>query len=334
MNLFSCILAFFRPTRTEIAYCKSDTENSLQSITEKSSREKGLCLCSKGIVKILPSISYFTNLESLQLCCNFLTEVPVELFTLKTLQSLSLAGNKLRKIPEEIGNLKMLKELYLSDNAIESLPVSMIKMQELRVLYVDGNRIKEIPQQFGYFANLTHLFASRNPIQYLPVELSRLTSLRKIDLGGCPLWCRGEETGCSRFELCNECHHGEEFPDDRMVKQKATSKILPLRDIAAIAYAKSAIASGKVWTEARQHKKLSPCNEEFIRNINECSTCHGPLFCSYYKRVRYVVKGEYLVPLVYKLCQDHWENEEERIRGMFQVNPTKSAIKQAYRLEN
>ncbi|MEM7532189.1 MAG: C13 family peptidase, partial [Chloroflexota bacterium] len=63
-----------------------------------------------------------SNLSSLYLWGNQLTELPVEIGNLSKLSTLSLYNNQLTEIPAEIGNLTNLERLYLAWNRLPHLP--------------------------------------------------------------------------------------------------------------------------------------------------------------------------------------------------------------------
>lgn len=333
MGILSCLTTFFHSTTVEYAEYRDEKSGQLTKLADKTSREKGLCLCSKQISRLLPTISMFDNLETIQLCCNNLQEIPAELCKLKYLTSLSLSNNKIKKLPAELGNMKYLTELHVSDNLLESIPTSIIKLQELKILSLDGNRLREIPQHLGYVTSLTYLDLSKNQIQFLPIEISRLQLLKKILLVDCPLWSRQDiDLRMGQHEIIQDDSLCEKDSSGRQVESKKHSKILPLQDIAAIAFAKTALATNKSWNEAKEEFNFPPLNQALMDELYECSTCHGPLFKNHIKRVRFVPKGEYLVPYVYRLCKNHWKTEDERIKGMFQLGQPKSAIKQSFLL--
>ena len=63
-----------------------------------------------------------SNLKSLDLSHNRLTEIPGELGSLSNLESLDLSHNRLTEIPGELGSLSNLESLYLSRNELTGIP--------------------------------------------------------------------------------------------------------------------------------------------------------------------------------------------------------------------
>ena len=112
----------------------------------------------------------FSNLESLDLSSNRLTEIPGELGSLSNLESLDLSSNRLTEIPGELGSLSNLTELYLVGNGLTG----------------------EIPPELGNLSNLTYLCLSDNQLTgCIPVGIAGVANNDLDQLG--LLFCGGAQ---------------------------------------------------------------------------------------------------------------------------------------------
>ncbi|SVD27606.1 uncharacterized protein METZ01_LOCUS380460, partial [marine metagenome] len=80
-----------------------------------------------------------TNLDTLTLRGEKITELPKEIGNLTKLTYLKLSSNKLTKLPKEIGNLTNLQTLILYDNKITKLPKEIGNLTKLTYLKLSGN---------------------------------------------------------------------------------------------------------------------------------------------------------------------------------------------------
>jgi len=78
-----------------------------------------------------------TNLETLVLADNDLTEVSEQIGRLRSLRMLDLGHNSLATLPDALGDLYALDFLYLHDNHLRSLPSSL---ERLRMLLPEHRR--------------------------------------------------------------------------------------------------------------------------------------------------------------------------------------------------
>ncbi|MEO1396477.1 MAG: COR domain-containing protein [Cyanobacteria bacterium J06634_5] len=92
-------------------------------------------------------MSDFTNLTSLDLSSNSLTELPESIGNLTNLTSLNLKHNDLTELPESIGNLTNLTFLNLYQNRIRTLPESIGNLTNLNRLYLRNNPLDQLPPE-------------------------------------------------------------------------------------------------------------------------------------------------------------------------------------------
>ncbi|KAF9393077.1 cysteinyl-tRNA synthetase, partial [Podila verticillata] len=105
-----------------------------------------LCLSDNRLPdEVMYPLSYFTNLQILNLSHNYIAEIPRN------------------KIP----NVGHIVELYLSGNQLTSLPAEDIeRLRNLRVLHVNGNRLTTLPAELGKINRLVVLDVGCNMLKY------------------------------------------------------------------------------------------------------------------------------------------------------------------------
>lgn len=119
------------------------------------------------------------KLKQLRLNGNEFTSIPKQILTPinTTLEKLDMSCNNLAYIPIEIGNLTALTELLLDNNVITSLPNEMGKLTKLKTLSLKNNYIHLLGGD-----NKTN-FSSNNP-QPLPSSIFVNTLLIDLNLHG------------------------------------------------------------------------------------------------------------------------------------------------------
>ena len=100
----------------------------------------GLNLTNEKVAQLIPRIAKISDLKSLDLSSNNLTELDENIGMLtQLLEELHLGNNAFKILPESIGNLRNLGYLGLSVNGFISLPESIRNLSSLRVLALDNN---------------------------------------------------------------------------------------------------------------------------------------------------------------------------------------------------
>ena len=90
-----------------------------------------------------------TNVETLVLADNGLTEVSVRIGDMRALRMLDLGHNRLTAVPEALGDLDPLSDfLYLHDNKLTSLPSSLERLTKLRYLNISENAFEIFPGMY------------------------------------------------------------------------------------------------------------------------------------------------------------------------------------------
>lgn len=124
-----------------------------------------------------------TDLQTLVLADNDLTEVSDRVGDLGKLRMLDLGHNRLRELPIGLGRLEALSDfLYLHDNRLTGLPASLGRLQRLRYLNISRNAFEVFPEVVATMRSLVELRVADNRLTELPPSISRLTNLRELHL--------------------------------------------------------------------------------------------------------------------------------------------------------
>src|SRR5689334_141729 len=87
-----------------------------------------------------------TDLVTLVLADNGLTEVSSRIGRLDRLRMLDLGHNRLTRVPDAVGDLHALTDfLYLHDNYLTDLPPALARLTRLRYLNISDNRLAALP---------------------------------------------------------------------------------------------------------------------------------------------------------------------------------------------
>jgi Leucine-rich repeat (LRR) protein len=99
-----------------------------------------LNLWKKQLGRVPDSVWEQTELESLVLAENGLSEVSEQIGRLKRLRMLDLGHNQLTWLPESLADIDGLTDfLYLHDNRLTALPSSLGRLTKLRYLNISEN---------------------------------------------------------------------------------------------------------------------------------------------------------------------------------------------------
>ncbi|WKZ40510.1 MAG: COR domain-containing protein [Anaerolineales bacterium] len=129
-----------------------------------------------------PEIGQLSQLTSLRLINNSLSQLPRQLEQLSRLKELNLYHNKLTSLPPEIGKLTELTTLDLRNNQLTSLPPEIGQLTQLTTLDLRNNQLTSLPPEIGQLTQLTTLDLRNNQLASLPPEIGQLTQLTTLDL--------------------------------------------------------------------------------------------------------------------------------------------------------
>jgi Leucine-rich repeat (LRR) protein len=147
-----------------------------------------LVLAGNGLTDLSGRIGGLTKLRMLDLGHNKLARLPEALGDLGGLTGfLYLHDNELTTLPQSFRRLTRLRYLNLSQNAFETIPEAVTRMEGLIELRVNDNKLISISDRFGGLSRLRELHLRDNRLTSLPDCIGALSELRQIDLRGNPL---------------------------------------------------------------------------------------------------------------------------------------------------
>jgi Leucine-rich repeat (LRR) protein len=195
-----------------------------------------------------------------------------------------------------------LTQLNLSYNNLTHLPTSIYSLTKLTQLDISFNPFTHISANLARLINLSLLDLSNTEIKCIPAELLNL-SMTTIKLDNCPL---SQEEGLNQ----NLSHDPMS-----LVEQCARQLIQP------ILYDLITAAKKKKKSKHKSHKELQNLPSHILHYLSRpkaCSSCGGPYFKRFVTRYRIVQRqDETWIPVEYRLCCAHWNNEKDRILSLF-----------------
>ena len=141
---------------------------------------KRLNLSHKKLSVLPPEMTFFTQLESLNLNSNLFKEFPWVICELTQLKRLTLCKNQLVELPPGIEKLTMLETVRFSENQLKSLPAEFYHLSQLKVLWLHKNRLKEIPREILNLTKLKTLHIADNPLEKCFSEIWKLPQLNSL----------------------------------------------------------------------------------------------------------------------------------------------------------
>jgi Leucine-rich repeat (LRR) protein len=126
-------------------------------------------LWRQGLGVVPDEVWLMTDLQTLVLADNDLTEISERVGDLSRLRMLDLGHNKLRELPCSIGHLEELSDfLYLHDNRLTQLPDSLSRLQRLRYLNISESAFEVFPEVVTALRSLSELRVTDNRLTHLP----------------------------------------------------------------------------------------------------------------------------------------------------------------------
>ncbi|XP_038147566.1 PH domain leucine-rich repeat-containing protein phosphatase 1-like [Cyprinodon tularosa] len=124
------------------------------------------------------------RVNSVDLSCCSLEELPTQLFYSQDLTHLNLKNNfmSLQKGIPALTRFCKLRSLNLSNNALSEFPLALCDIPSLTELNLSGNRLSCLPAEVGTMHNLQNLLLDGNSLSLLPSELGSLEGLTFLSL--------------------------------------------------------------------------------------------------------------------------------------------------------
>ncbi|KAA8589360.1 hypothetical protein FQN60_012725, partial [Etheostoma spectabile] len=151
-----------------------------------SQRVNSVDLSCCSLEELPAQLFYSQDLTHLNLKNNFMSPhkgVPA-LTRFCKLRSLTLSNNALSDFPLALCDITSLTELNLSGNRLSSLPAEVGTMLNLQTLLLDGNFLRSLPAELGSLEGLTYLGLSFNCFSCAPPVLEKLRGMEKLCLAG------------------------------------------------------------------------------------------------------------------------------------------------------
>ena len=147
---------------------------------------KVLDLSKNAITSMSPEVGRIPMLQTLNLSCNKLSSLPLEVLNSMSLRELFVSQNIIKGslIPGISGQLTTLKILDASYNALRAITDGHpLTMPCLQMMNVSGNRLNILPD-ISSALSLTTLLANENQIGAIPSSMILLPQLKNVDLSG------------------------------------------------------------------------------------------------------------------------------------------------------
>eukprot|EP01117_Protostelium_nocturnum_P013507 TRINITY_DN5043_c0_g1_i1.p1 TRINITY_DN5043_c0_g1~~TRINITY_DN5043_c0_g1_i1.p1 ORF type:complete len:475 (+),score=207.83 TRINITY_DN5043_c0_g1_i1:66-1490(+) len=153
----------------------NDDNNKWIGLKEYSLKGKGL----KEIPKELIEWSSET-LESLDLSCNELKELPIEFAKFERLKRLFLSNNQFECFPFILNQCKSLEMIAFRGNAMKSIGINSLPFHSLKWLILTSNQLKELPPDISKCNHLQKLMLAGNQLTHLPSSITQCVNLQLI----------------------------------------------------------------------------------------------------------------------------------------------------------
>lgn len=119
------------------------------------------------------------------------------------LSSLYLEWNRISELPESFSGLSNLQSFYINNNILGSLPDSFGNLENLYFLDLGYNEIEEIPESICELSGLTYLWLFNNNLETLPECFCDLPlDWNNDDNGGYPYFAIGANMLCDSIDSC------------------------------------------------------------------------------------------------------------------------------------
>ncbi|GAA5813203.1 hypothetical protein MFLAVUS_006677 [Mucor flavus] len=297
-DLFSPTALDHDLTYVDKTYYNAATLNNSKAVNEKQSN-------SVHAIVLNRTISLVTSISRLDLRNIGLFVLPTQVSLLTRLTLLDLSHNKLVKLPSSLDQLKHLNHLNISHNRLTQLPSSIYSLCKLTHLDMSFNPFTRVSANLARLVELNLLDLSNTDIIFIPAELLSLTMTT------------------IRFENCLKLT--EELDQNLHHNPPSLLETCARQIIQPILFDLIQSKKKKKSKQQQQHARFQQLPKHMIHYLSRpkaCSTCGGPYFKSFVSRYRIIQRqDESWIPIEYKLCSAHWNNEKDRILTLFSEAP-------------
>ena len=109
-----------------------------------------------------------------------LTVFPEELLSMTQLKSLNISGNLMTELPAGIAGLSGLERLDAYRSRLRALPSEVGSLDRLRTMSLYGNSLSELPESMSGLVRLEQLNINGNPLESTPKFLSDLPAIEEL----------------------------------------------------------------------------------------------------------------------------------------------------------
>ena len=166
-----------------------ETNNTITNMTGDEVFET----LSSSKLQCLPDgfADYVSKLVDLDLCNNYLHDLPSSLNMLTGLVSLNLNNNQLHSLPDVICELSNLRKLWACENKINQLPKNFGNLSNLEILSLNTNQLTNLPNSCAKLNQLKICSLSDNKLKKMPnciakgmknLQILNLSQNKNIDL--------------------------------------------------------------------------------------------------------------------------------------------------------
>lgn len=143
------------------------------------------------------------TITELDISCNELKELPVEIFQLPSMTAMDVSRNQLQALPEDGWTCTNLQVLDLNNNHLKCLPECVFTLPKLKELIAVSNKIIDVPLAIWRGKSLTKIFLGRNMLKSLPSPISAAEVMRLTHQFGRPysLGALGESESSNRLDI-------------------------------------------------------------------------------------------------------------------------------------
>lgn len=154
---------FLRDKVTKVAFCDASSWSSIPSGVGFWSRCSSLEVSRCGLVTVPTDIVGMSNLTSLDLNHNRVSQLPT---LADSIRFLNLSGNAFNQWPDCVGLLSSLEKLDISHNPLTLVPPNALEQSSatMRSLSLANNLLTSLPFSLGQLSLLSHFDVDGNPL--------------------------------------------------------------------------------------------------------------------------------------------------------------------------